>query len=228
LEDLRDKTISNAVGERNHGQGNERRDSIANIGPVDLHALAHHQTTDLFICQYCDIVCSLQLGVTYNDEGAASGPGRDGSKDWRKEERDQEANTADDGSKASSASLSNASTTLDKGSHRGAANNSTQRDHQGVSAVCPSCSRKVTLLAVGPMAEPSHGVESGSAVNEVHIEEGEERQDKVELVVASHVEIHCIQRLLDWMESYHLLEVVESVLAVICVREVCERGVAPI
>ena len=80
-EDARDKPVGDAVGERHDGDGQEGRDRIAVVLPVDFRRGFGHQGAD-------------------NDQGAPCGPGRDGGEDGSKEDGDEEADACHAGCEA--------------------------------------------------------------------------------------------------------------------------------
>jgi hypothetical protein len=98
-DDARDEAVGDAVRERHHGDGQERRDGVAHVVPVDFGGgLDHHGADD--------------------DERAAGGPGRDGSKDGREEDGDEEAEAGGDGCEACGAAFGDARAGFDESCYR--------------------------------------------------------------------------------------------------------------
>jgi len=93
--DTSDQAVCDRVRERHEHERDESRDGVARVVPVDRCHSAHHHATD-------------------EDQGSTSCPGWDGSKDWRKEERDKKADSGGHGCQTSPTALLNTRAGLDK------------------------------------------------------------------------------------------------------------------
>lgn len=106
------ETVGDGVGEGHDGEGDECRDGVTGVAPVNhRRGLAHHGADD--------------------DEGAASGPGWDGGEDRGEEDGDEEADARSDGGKTGFAAFGDSSTGFDKGSYRGEAEQGADCDAEG-------------------------------------------------------------------------------------------------
>ena len=111
--------------------------------------------------------------VAYQNQSATRGPRGDGGKDGSKENRHQEAKAGDDGGKTRPSALSNTSTALNKRGDGRTAEQRAHRDAKGVGTISDGRPRKVSVLAPRLIAEARHGIQGGSAVDDVDVEESE-------------------------------------------------------
>ena len=111
-DDAADEAVGDGVGEGHDGEGDEGRDGVAGVAPVNCgRGLAHHRADD--------------------DEGAAGGPGRDGGEDRGEEYGNEEADARDDGGDASLAAFGDAGTGFDEGGYGGEAEEGADCDAEG-------------------------------------------------------------------------------------------------
>ena len=110
------QAVSDGVAKGHDGDGDEGRDGVAQVGPVDLDDGADHHGAD-------------------QDEHAARGPGRDGGEDGREEDGDEEAEPRRHGRQARLAALADARAGLDEGGHGGRAEEGADGDGDGVDHV---------------------------------------------------------------------------------------------
>lgn len=142
--DTGNQAIGDRVGKGHDCNGEESRDGIAQVTPVDVLGRSSHERTD-------------------NDERAASGPGRNRGKDGREEDGYEEAETRKHGSKSSLASLGNTSTRLNVRSDGRAAHERANRDTNSVDRVCDGRVFEILSALIDGATEASHGVEGTGA-----------------------------------------------------------------
>lgn len=176
-------------------------------------------------CLESDRGMSPLAGISYQDKSAARGPGRDRGKYRGKEDRDQKAAPGHHGRESSAPSLSNPSTALDERSDGRAAEQRRQRYAAGVGAVRECGPRKVPILRVDHSAESHHRVQSCGGIDNVHVEKGEEREDKLRAVLRE-VPVELPQCVSDGAEVDHLLEEIETRVALVGVGEIRDGGAA--
>lgn len=121
-------------------------------------------------------------GQTHKDKSTASGPRGDRGQNGGKEDRDQEADSRDDGCQPSPATFGNSGTALNECSDRRAPKERADGYESSISAVCNSRSWEVTSLRVGLARKSRHRIEGCGAVDDVNIEEGEQCQRELRAV----------------------------------------------
>lgn len=198
------KTIGDRVSEWHEGNGEESRDGVTHVPPVDLGDSLHHHGTD-------------------QDEHTASSPGRDRSEDWSKEDGNEEANTGDTGSETSLATFRDASTRLDKRSDWRGSKKSTDGDANGVNHVSNRGALEVLGDRVNQVGELSHGVQGTSTIENIDVEEGDQGKTELSSVAADAPLLHA-ESLADLMKVHNLPEEVKGIVTDIRIGEVGERG----
>lgn len=199
-----DQTVGNGVGKGHERNGEESRNGIAQVAPVDLSNGLHHHGTD-------------------QNQHAASGPRRDRGKDGSKEDGDEEADTGHHGSETSLATFRDTSTGLDKGGDWGSTEQSTNGDADGVDHVGDRGTLEVLGNGINQIGELGHGVQGTRAVEDIDVEEGDQGKAKLSTVAANGPLLHT-EGLGDLVEVHNLLEEVKGVVANLGVREVGDAG----
>jgi len=202
--DTSDKTISDGVGERHDGDGEESGNSITHVSPVDVGSCLGHQRTN-------------------DDKSTSSSPWGNGGKDGGEEDGNEEADTGDHGGNTSLTALRNTSTRLNECSNRRGTEQRADRDTDSIDQVGSSTTLEVLSLLIHDTSEASHSVESTSAVQNIDVEESD--QSKTELTtVGANIPFLSSKNVLDRAESNDVLEEVEVAVAELSVREVSDVG----
>ncbi|KND92520.1 hypothetical protein TOPH_02772 [Tolypocladium ophioglossoides CBS 100239] len=204
--DTTDEAVGDGEGKGHEGDGEEGRDGVAHVLPVDLSDGAGHHGAD-------------------EDEDAAGGPGRDGGEDGSEEDGDEEADAGDHGGHARFAALGDASTGLDEGGDGGHAEDGADGDADGVDHVGDGGTLKVLGDGVDEAGEAGHAVQGTRAVEDVDIEEGDEGEAELAAVLGD-VPLQDVEDVLDAVEADDVLEEVEGVVADGGVGEVGDGGAA--
>lgn len=175
----------------------------------------------------------------HQDQSTARGPGRNRSKNWRKENRHQETQSRHHGRQPRSSALRNTRTALDERRDRGASQQRPDGDTRGIDAISDRRSGEVPVAAAPPAllravllllhaaAESCHRVQRRGAVDDVHVQECEEREGERRTVAARQVPLLGIQRMRDRVERDDLFEKGEALVTLDGVGEVGKRSVAP-
>lgn len=222
---IRNETVSNAVAEGNKGHDNERGENIADISPVDLGDLPDHHTTNLVQRLVFVLARPRSMRSTYQNEGTASCPWRDRSKDGSKEDGNYETKASHHGRQPASATLGDTSTTLDEGRTGRRSEECANGDEGRINAIRNSRSRKVAVLGIHDAAESHHGVQRRRRIDDVDVEEREEREGELGSF-GSELPVKHVERLGHRVEGEDLLEEGKAGIAFGCEWEVCDGGVA--
>lgn len=94
----RDEAVGDAVGERHGDNGDEGRDRVAHVLPVDVDSRGHHHRA-------------------YQYQNAARGPRRDGGEDGREEDGYEKADARRHGCQAGASAVGYAGAGFDEGGH---------------------------------------------------------------------------------------------------------------
>mmetsp|Transcript_13894 Transcript_13894/g.34206 ORF Transcript_13894/g.34206 Transcript_13894/m.34206 type:complete len:392 (+) Transcript_13894:123-1298(+) len=194
--DAADDAVRDRVRERHHKDGEERGHRLAHVVPVHVAAVLHHQ-------------------AAHQHDGGAGGVGRDGRKDGRQEHGHAKAARHDERGDAGAAALADAHRRLGKHGEGGGAQQRPNHDGNAVHHHGPQLAWPLALLIhearhrLGHDAR--HGEHGGGGVQEVEVQEGDERHPHVALVQGLEVELAA--RLLDAGHHRALEEVLAPLLA---------------
>jgi hypothetical protein len=164
--------------------------------------------------------------LTYQNEGTTSGPRGDGCKDGGKEDCHQETKTSDHGSQASTTTLHDPRSTLNKGGDGRTTKERANRDEGSVSAVSDGRPRKVSLI-IDNVGELGHRVQCSGAVDDIDVEESQQCKCKVKSSTATKVPVVSKHFAADRTKGGNLREEVPSLITLLCAGKVGEAGIAP-
>lgn len=198
-----------AVAKRDEHDGDERRNGIPNIPPVDRDNLSHHEATDLHFRQTSS---SYVREKTHKNQSRPRCPGRDGGENGTEEHGNEKADAASDGSQSGLSAFSDASSGLDEHRNRRSAKQGANRYADGIRAIRDSRPREVAGLWVHDAAKSGHAVKRGRTVEDIDIEKGEECECEVTRRFAQ-VPLQLVQDGFQRLEMDHLLEEVPSIIA---------------
>jgi hypothetical protein len=198
--DTGNQTVGDRVGEGHDGDGEECRDSVAHVLPVDVLGRLSHEGTD-------------------NDERTSGGPWRDRGENRREEDGDEEGETSEHRSETSLSSFRDTSTRLDVRSDRGAAKEGTDCYTHSINGVGDRRVFEILGALVDSSAVACHGVHGTCAVEDINVEEGDESKTELASVLRD-VPFLDNEDLLDWVEGDDFLEEIERVVAEGSVGEV--------
>lgn len=152
------------------------------------------------------------LYTTNQDQGASSSPWWNRRKNRRKEHGQEEADPTGHGCQACLSSFGNTGAALDKGRHGRTAKKCAHGDAESVCTIGERRPGEVSSVWIYDARKARHRVECSRAVDNVHVEKGEESECEVARF-ASYVPIQHVQGPVNMVELGYLFEKAETIVA---------------
>lgn len=205
-DDASDETVRDGVGEWHDGDCEEGGNGVAVISPVDVLRCLGHQRTD-------------------DDKGAARSPWREGSKDWCKEDGNEEAKAGHHACDASHSTLGDTSAGFDERGDGRAAEERANGDTERVDEISDGRALEILSALIDGTAVTGHGVEGAGAVENVDIQESDECETKFRAILGNRP-VLSNERVLDGMKRRDFLEEIKLVLSQRGVGEIRDGALA--
>mmetsp|Transcript_14374 Transcript_14374/g.33230 ORF Transcript_14374/g.33230 Transcript_14374/m.33230 type:complete len:286 (+) Transcript_14374:190-1047(+) len=192
-EEASEDAVRDRVRQRHQRDGDESRDRLAEVVPVDIDEAAHHHGPD-------------------DDQRRAGRPRGHGGEEGSEEDRDEEVQGDDNRSEARAPTLGNAGGRLDVGGDGGGAEACADGGRHAVDEEGGAVALEVALF-IHDFRKLRHRKERASGVEKVDVKEREQSHEHLPALAAVEAKVHLERRGRHRLHAHHLLEVLVAVLA---------------